>query len=74
MSQLEQLRPTRAGLEALAWRALWTAIQTGSAVIVAAGLNWIEIDVWRLAGISAVGGVFSVVKNYSSQKLGTGGV
>lgn len=68
------LRPTRSELEALVWRSFWTAIQTGTAVVVAAGLDWIDINVWQLAGTAAVGGVLSVVKNYASQKLGTGGV
>lgn len=73
MSQLDSLRPTRAGLEALFWRSLWTAVQTGTAVVVAAGLGWIDADVWQMAGMAAGGGVVSVVKNYVSQKLGTGG-
>lgn len=68
---IETLRPTRAQLENLAWRSLWTAIQTGTTVLIAAPLFDWNIEVWQAAAAGVVGGVLSVVKNFASVRLGT---
>jgi hypothetical protein len=44
-------------------RATKTALQAGLAVVVAAGTGYIDINVWKVAGIAAGAAFFSALQN-----------
>lgn len=44
-------------------RAAKTALQTGLAVIVASGTGYIDINVWKVAGIAAGAAFLSALQN-----------
>jgi hypothetical protein len=44
-------------------RAVKTAIQAGLSVIVAAGTGYVDIQVWKVAGIAAGAAFFSALQN-----------
>jgi hypothetical protein len=66
-----KLRPTRSEWENLGWRSAWsfmfafTSVLTGVAVF-----DW-TMPLWQVAVASGVGAVASVLKNFSSKRLGT---
>lgn len=64
--------PTKTELIDLFWRSLWTFIASlGGAQIVNAYFHW-DISNIQMALISGGGAVFTVLKVYASNKLGTG--
>ena len=62
--------PTKAQLLDLGFRALWTAVQSGTAVLLGAGAGLLDVDVAAVAGVAALGGALSVLKSFSGQMLG----
>jgi hypothetical protein len=48
----------------LAERTIYTALEAGTAVVVAAGAGWVDVDVWRGAGITAVAAALAAVKTW----------
>ena len=64
--------PTKTELIDLFWRSLWTFIGAfGGGTVVINIADW-EIDAVKLAAISGGGAVFTLIKAYGSNKLGTG--
>jgi hypothetical protein len=61
---------TKAELKDVVERCVWTAIETATAVLVAAGTGWLEASVWQTAGVTAGAAVLSVIKNVATTKLG----
>lgn len=43
-------------------RAAWTAAQSALAVLVAAGTGWLDVNVWKAAGIAGVAAGLSALK------------
>lgn len=43
-------------------RAVWTGVQAGLAVVVAAGAGWVDVSVWRLGGVAAVAAALAAIK------------
>ena len=64
------MTPTKAEIVDLFWRALWTAVQSGSAVLLGAGVGLIDADLGAAAGVAALGGALSVIKSFAGQQLG----
>ena len=62
------MRPTKVELENLAWRSVWTFIQSFTGGLLVA--SFIEVEVVTVAAIAGAGAVLSVVKNFASTKLG----
>lgn len=51
-------------------RAAKTALQSGLAVVVAAGTGYVDINVWKVAGIAAGAAFFSALQNGVAARLG----
>jgi hypothetical protein len=51
-------------------RAAKTALQSGLAVVVAAGTGYVDIAVWKVAGIAAGAAFFSALQNGLSARIG----
>jgi hypothetical protein len=51
-------------------RAAKTAIQSGLAVVVAAGTGFIDVAVWKVAGIAAGAAFISALQNGISARFG----
>ncbi len=74
--RLAALRPTRVGLQILAWSALWKGLEAGVATLLGAGgfagAGLVDLDgagVLLVAGGGAIGGaVLRVVLNYVGAK------
>lgn len=49
-------------------RAGWTAIQAAVAVLVAAGANWVDVNVLKAAGIAGVAAGLSAIKTWFVQR------
>ena len=64
------MAPTKNQSIDLGWRALWTAVQSGTAVLLGAGVGLIDADVGAAAGVAALGGALSVAKSFAGQQLG----
>lgn len=43
-------------------RAAWTAVQSALAVVVAAGSGWLDVNVWKAAGVAGVAAGLSALK------------
>lgn len=56
----------------LAERALWTFAQSASALVAAAGLDWVDVGVWKAAGVAGVAAVLSMVKTVAKAKYEEG--
>jgi hypothetical protein len=44
-------------------RAVKTAIQSGLAIVVAAGTNFVDVSVWKAAGVAAGAALISALHN-----------
>lgn len=66
------MAPTKTELIDLGWRALWTFISTFLSGLTMAGTGIIDISARNVALLSAGGAVASLIKTYTSNKLGTG--
>ena len=51
-------------------RTVYTAAEAGLAVLVAAGAGWVDVDVWRGAGVAAVAAALAAVKTWVVQRRG----
>jgi hypothetical protein len=51
---------------------MWTAIQAFTGGLLAAGTGIVDISALEVGYIAAFGAVISLLKTYSSNKLGTG--
>jgi hypothetical protein len=64
--------PTKTELIDLFWRSIWTFVGAfGGGTVVINIADW-DIDATKLAAISGGGAVFTLLKAYASNKLGTG--
>ncbi len=64
--------PTKTEIVDLFWRGLWTAVSAFIGGLVAAGAGVVDISAIDAGKIAAIGAVLTLVKAYSSNKLGTG--
>ena len=53
-------------------RSVATAAQAGLAVLVAAGTDWVSVDVWRAAGIAAGAGFITAVHRFVQSVVAPG--
>lgn len=51
-------------------RAGWSAVQAGLSVLSAVGLGWVDLTVWRGAGVAALAAAGSVIKGYLAERFG----
>lgn len=51
-------------------RTVFTAAEAGLAVLVAAGAGWVDVGVWRGAGVAAVAAALAAVKTWVVQRRG----
>ena len=51
-------------------RAVWTAAQAGLAVVVASGAGWVDVAVWKAAGIAAGAAGISAMKTLMKEYQG----
>jgi len=51
-------------------RAAKTALQAGLSVVVAAGTGYVDIAVWKVAGIAAGAAFFSALQNGLTARFG----
>lgn len=71
--------PSMDELKDLGWRAFWTFVQClagmGAAVVMATSTGHVDVHALASAGIIAAGAgvaaVFSLVKTFASQRIGT---
>lgn len=49
-------------------RAAWTAVQAAVAVLVAAGANWVDVNVLKAAAIAGVAAGLSAIKTLFAQR------
>jgi len=64
--------PTRTELVDLFFRAFWTGTNAYIGGLLAAGTGWVDVSSLDAAKIAAIGAVLTVIKAYTSNKLGTG--
>lgn len=55
------------------WRAVWTFIEAFTAVLVAAGLGWFDVETFRIAATAGGAALLSLLKNIAAQQLGYSG-
>jgi hypothetical protein len=54
-----------------AWRALWTGLQAGLAVLaLAPATSLVDVDVWQGAAVAAAAAVFSLAKSVAAELVG----
>lgn len=52
------------------WRAVWTFIEAFTAVLLAAGLGWFEVETIKMAATAGGAALLSLIKNIAAQQLG----